>query len=267
MRLAFAALLLAFLGACGAGGGGSDPAAPQGTRTQSAIHSIETGIAYNYQVYLPPGYAQSTMRYPVIYAADAEDRFTRLANVLEAQRRNVILVDVGHMGGGRRWIDFTMPGAAAYYRFLTRELIPAIDALYRTDPAQRTYSGHSLSGEFALYALYMEAPGQRHFHAFIAADASFWARHDGLFEPALSGEPATTMEREMFGRDRNLPVALALGGDTQGNLTRVAAIHEHLSQRGYTNLRLRLHQSSLGHVPSDAPMFQDALTFIYGSPQ
>ena len=268
MRTWCATLLLALAAACGGGGGGPDAGAPlvAGTRSQSTIHSLETGITYNYQVYLPPGYAQSTTRYPVIYAADAEERFTRLSNVLESQRRNAILVDVGHMGGDRRWIDFTMPGAAAYYRFLTQELIPSIDAMYRTDPAHRTYSGHSLSGEFAVYALYMEVPGQRFFRALISADGSFWARPDRLFEDALAGEPAATMERAMFEHDRNVAVDLVLGGDSQGNAPRVIALHNYLGQRGYANLRLRSHLSSIGHTASDVPTFEDALAFIFGPP-
>lgn len=271
MKRLVAIVLLSLVVACGGGGGGGEsgnnPPAQPGTRTLSAITSVETGVTYNYQVYLPPGYAQGTARYPVIYAADGEYRFPVLSGVLEAQRRDAILVNVWHMGAERRWIDFTMPGAGAYYRFLTRELIPSIDAVYRTDPAMRIYSGHSLSGEFAVYALYLERPGERHFNAFISGDGSFWARPDMTFEPALGGEPATTMEREMFERDRSLPVSLVLAGTTQGNATHVAQLHDRLAGRSYANLRLRHLQYSTGHLEMDGPSFGEALAFVFVPPQ
>jgi len=266
MRRWVAIVLSSLVVACGGAGGGGEsgnnaPAQP-GTRTLSAITSVETGVTYNYQVYVPPGYAQGTARYPVIYAADGEYRFPVLSGVLEVQRRDAILVTVWHMGAERRWIDFTMPGAEAYYRFLTRELVPSIDAIYRTDPAMRVYSGHSLSGQFAVYALYLERPGERHFNAFISGDGSFWARPDMTFEPAQGGEPATTMERQMFERDRNLPVSLVLAGTSQGNGTRVGLLHERLAARGYTNLRLRELQYTNGHVAMDEPSFTEALAFV-----
>ena len=34
----------------------------------------------------------------------------------------------------------------------------------------------------------------------------------------------------------------------------------------YANLRLRANISSVGHTPSDAPTFEDALAFIFGPP-
>lgn len=266
VRLAATAFVLGILAGCGGGGGdgGNSGNAPpaQGVRLQSAIHSSETGITYNYQVYLPPGYAQGAARYPVIYAADGEYRFPVLSGVLEQQRRDAILVNVWHMGGDRRWIDFTMPGAAAYYRFLTRELIPSIDAQYRTDPSRRIYSGHSLSGEFAVYALYLERPGERFFSAFLSGDGSFWARPDMIWEHPHGGEPATTMEREMFDRDRNLPVSIVLAGTSQGNGPRVTLLHERLSTRGYANLRLRMLDYTLGHLAMDEPSFVEGLAFI-----
>lgn len=258
-----AAFALALAASCGGGGGGSGAAAPEGTRTLSVIASAQAGISYNYQVFLPAGYAQGTARYPVIYAADGEYRFPVLSSALEASRRNVILVNVWHMGSSRRFIDFTLPGAEAYYRFLTLELIPSIDAQYRTDTANRTYSGHSLSGEFALYLLFMERAGQRSFNAIISGDGSFWARPDGFFDGPLDG---LAPERAMYERDRNLPVTLVMAGDTSGNGARVTQVHDYLASRGYTGLRTSLRSYSLGHLEMDGPSFIDALPVVFGGP-
>lgn len=264
LRAACSSLIVALLPACGGGGEGlpADPAAA--VRTMTAIASTNTGITYNVQVFLPAGYAPGTARYPVVYAADGEHRFPVLSTAIEASGRNLILVNVWHMGSARRFVDFTLPGAEAYYRFLTQELIPAVDALYRTDTSSRTYSGHSLSGEFALYALFMERPGQRFFNAIIASEGSFWARPDGSFDGPL-GETGLALEREMFERERNLPVTLVLAGDTSGNGSRVTQVHDYLAGRGYAGLRLSLRSYGLGHLPMDGPSFTDALPVVFGS--
>jgi predicted alpha/beta superfamily hydrolase len=270
LRLATATLFVA-IAACGGGGGGgttasTPPSSSAATRDIKAITSAHAGITYGVQISLPAGYAESTRRYPVVYIGDAEGRFVPLANIVEGQRRPVILVAIGNMGADRRWIDFTMPGAAAYYRFLTLELLPMIDAAYRTDPAQRIYSGHSLGGEFTMYALYLEQPNQRYFSAFISEEGSFWFDSDRRLQSVLGAEPAGQMERDMLARGRDLPVTLVMAGDSQGNGSLVSQLYEHITQRGYTSLRTTSLKYSLGHVPMDNPAFTDALAFVLGPP-
>ena len=138
--------------------------------------------------------------------------------------------------------------------------------MYRTDPSRRVYTGHSLSGEFAMYALYLERPGQRSFSAIVSGDGSFWARPDGIFENATNAEPAATMEREMLERDRNLPVSLYLAGSSQANGPLVAQVHARMAARGFTGLRMRLQQYPNGHLEMDAPSVTDALAFIFDQP-
>src|SRR5437868_2547470 len=50
------------------------------------------------------------------------------------------------------WLLLGCFGAAAFKRFLSTELIPDVDKTYRTDKF-RVLSGHSASGQFALYCL------------------------------------------------------------------------------------------------------------------
>ena len=272
-RHLLAALLAAMLCACGGGGGGGStgtsgnppPAPPAGQRSAFSLASAETGISYNVSVFLPAGYDQGQARYPVIYATDAEYRFDVLSGVLESTRRPMILVNVGNMGGDRRWVDYTWPGAEPYYRFLTRELIPRVDAQYRTDPTSRALMGHSLSGQFVLMALYLERPESRYFNAIIPQDASFW--HDAQQRIALDPldyAVARDLEAQMRARSTDLPVALAMSGDAPGNYDRVKRVHDDIAARGYGKLRVQVRQYSLGHIPMDGPAFRDALDFIYG---
>jgi predicted alpha/beta superfamily hydrolase len=255
-------LVLTLLAACG--GGGDQGAPAPGTLQQTSIASAQTGITYDLQVWLPPGYAQETRRYPVIYAMDCEYRAATVDLLVERSGLPVIVVNVCAMGSARRWVDFTMPGAAAYQRFLTRELVPFVDVNYRTDPADRTLSGHSLSGEFVLYALYLEDPAQRVFKSFISEECSCWYDAAMHFSATLA-EPAA-MEAAMYVASPHLPVNLVMAGDTLGNEGPVAAVYATIAGRGYQDLRAVHTTYTIGHVPMDGPAFADALRFIFSAP-
>lgn len=256
-------VLGAGMAGCGGGGGGGGVSAAEAAVTQvsrSALQSKFTGITYGFHIVLPAGYAQGTTRYPVIYATDSEYRFPTLSGLMQSASLQAILIHIDATSSSRRWVDFTMPGAFAYFRFLTEELIPVIDASFRTDPARRTLSGHSLSGEFALYALYLDSPGRRAFSAIISEEGSFWYDDSLVVHDELA--VATEMERQMHDADPQLPVTLVLAGDTTGNGPRVRRLHEAFARRGYGRLRLAHREYTLGHVPMDGPAFLDAMRFV-----
>jgi enterochelin esterase-like enzyme len=263
-RCLVAAWLSLSLIACG-GGGKTPPPLPQealGTSENSSIASAQTGMAYDLRIWLPPGYQTETVAYPVVYAMDCEYRLDTLVGVMQRIGTKAILVNVCAMGGDRRWVDFTMPGAAPYYRFLTGELIPTIDSKYRTIPTNRVLSGHSLSGQFVLYALFMEAPAQRFFTSIISEDCTCWANTSRQFFLDLGD--ALAMERAMYAADHRLPVTLVMAQDTEGSgptfTYNVITSHKHEGLRSP-----RLSSYNLGHVPMDGPAFSDALRFVFAA--
>lgn len=259
-----AVFLAMALVACGGGGGAgvtTDPATT-GTVRFDSIRSLETGLTYDVHVWTPAGVPQAKTTYPVVYAMDCEYRLSTLIQVLRQSATKVILVNVCAMGSDRRWVDFTMPGAAAYYRFLVRELIPWVDAAYPTDPAQRTLSGHSLSGEFALYALYLEDPANRYFKSIISAECSCWYDAGKHFSPQL--EPPQAMEQAMYQTSRSLPINLIMAGDTYGNQRYVSDVYALITSRNYPSLRSVQPVYNLGHGAMDGPSFKEALEFIFG---
>lgn len=255
--LAFALLLPG----CGGGGGGDSsstppPVTPVAGRTVStSIMSQQTGISYTLLVYLPAGYDQGSTAYPVIYQMDQESRFVPSIDVLRDRSVNAILVGIGNMGANRRFVDFEMPGAAAYYRFLTLELIPFIESQFRADPQQRILNGHSLSGLFVMYALFMEPPGDRHFASFISEDGSMFEQPSTLY----------AMEQQMYTASPQLPVKLVMSADSGGNLANVVPLCATIQARGYAGLQMRMLEYGLGHVPMDIHAFGDSLDFIFGS--
>jgi enterochelin esterase-like enzyme len=265
-RMLIAAFALAALVACGGGAGPSGPVASDagGTSIDASIGSVQAGLSYTLQIWLPPGYAQGTATYPVIYAMDCEYRYATLVAALQQTHTEAILVNVCAMSSARRFVDFTMPGAASYYRFLTLELIPFVDARYRTARANRSLSGHSLSGQFVMYALYMEDPANRHFSSIVSEECTCWDDAAGVYSAQLAQPIA--MEEAMYAADHRLPVNLVMAGDDLGNGPQVAALYATISGRGYVDLRSVHLSYRLGHVPMDGPAFAAALDFIYAAP-
>ena len=274
VRLMIASFLVFALVSCGGGeGGGGTPATTAavttavdtGTRIASSIRSTQTGIGYDLKIWLPPGYAQGTASFPVVYAMDCEYRFDTLVSVVQQPTvtggAGVILVNVCAGDSARRWVDFTMPGASAYFRFLTLELIPLIDASYRTNPGNRILSGHSLSGEFAMYALYLENPASRFFTSIVSEECSCWYDASMGFSQQLAQPIA--MEQAMYAASHRLPINLVMAGDYLSNERSVLAVYGVIANRNYQDLRLIQPIYSLGHVPMDGPAFSDALKFIF----
>jgi Putative esterase len=256
-----AGILLIALGlaACGGGGGSSSSSSPTppvtGRTVLQTIDSAATGEQYPLTIYLPAGYDQGEKRYPIIYLTDAEYRYAPDLAVLQSSGVEAILVGIGDISDARRQVDFLMPGALAYCKFLTTELIPFVEGQFRVDPAQRTLSGHSSGGLVTMYAFLMEPPADRHYAAFMAEDASFWQQPDQL----------DAMEDALYAQHVAEPVTLFMSGDSSGgNYVSVAPFYCRLKARAYAGLDLYGFQYFVGHVPSDPPAFGDALNILFG---
>jgi predicted alpha/beta superfamily hydrolase len=126
-------------------------------------------------VWLPPGYEESSARYPVIYLHDGQNLFdpatafggqhwrageTATALIERGSIAPVILIGI-YNTGKERISEYTPThdrrrgggGAANYGRFIVEELKPLIDNEYRTnaDRAHTSIGGSSLGGLVSLY--------------------------------------------------------------------------------------------------------------------
>ena len=188
------------------------PPALADTETRVMKSSV-TGRTYQVTVALPRGYGESGETYPVLYAVDANGQF---GSVVEAARTmrfedlipELIIVGIGYPVGrpwnasspravdltptqDRPWEEhervaypqFPAPegsgGAPGFFRFLTEELIPTIEAEYRTEHDDRALYGHSFGGLFGTYAL---LHGNGIFRKFIIGSPSYWWDHRVTFE-------------------------------------------------------------------------------------
>jgi predicted alpha/beta superfamily hydrolase len=131
------------------------------------VHS-GAGEPYEVRVYLPPGYEENTLkRYPSLYAHDGANVFVPeeavgrvpwdvddTLDLLDTMSviDKVIVVAI-HARPGARNRDYTEPGFHAYARFLAEELVPRVDAAFRTLPSAsaRATLGSSLGGVVALH--------------------------------------------------------------------------------------------------------------------
>ncbi len=128
-------------------------------------------------VHLPEDYDDSEARYPVMYLLDGDANFHHVTGLVD------FLSDLDHMPQmiviGIRNVDrirdftptpmahlSTSGGAEHFLKFLKDELIPSIDANYRTVP-HRLLVGHSFSGLFSIYTV-MAAPNLFNAHFVIS---------------------------------------------------------------------------------------------------
>lgn len=148
---------------------------------------------------LPVGYhPDSAARYPVIYLLDgsADEDFIHVTGAVQFASfpwvdwvKPSIVVGIANVD---RKHDLTFPttvakdkadfpttgGSAAFMRFIAKELIPFVDANYRTFP-ERTLIGQSLGGLFATEVLLREPSLFNHY---VIVSPSLWWDHGSALE-------------------------------------------------------------------------------------
>ncbi len=137
----------------------------------------ESGTDRQFELYikLPEDYsADSGTRHPVIYTTDAVYHMDMFSGTTEYLMPDAILVGISwqknlkhERKNASRFRDYTvMPlsnpeyqaeynagQAGNHLNFIRDEVIPYVEGNYQTDPAERTYFGYSLGGQFGIYAL------------------------------------------------------------------------------------------------------------------
>lgn len=231
---------------------------------------------YEIYVQLPHGYANSDKRYPVFYVLNGRPAvFFHDQLVLPLLREQKITegITVGiDRPIAREFLSFTTRtldhtfleghggmeksgGADDFLAFLCDNLIPFIDATYRTVPDDRALGGHSLE---ALLVLYTALTAPEMFNRYHASSPWFhWA------DFAILDVERKTAE----GRD-DLPISLYV---SVGELERPGYLHgldeftRALDAHGYPSLRLKSEvHPMLDQAGVAIPAAHHGLEFIYG---
>lgn len=172
---------------------------------QSRINQVR----YLLYVRMPIGYEHGSDRYPLVLTLDADYSFSICANHLEhlSQRRNqapnAILVSIAIDGvypdldryhlertrdyspifvaeaGPNTPFQHVSGGGPNFHRVIAEEVLPFIDANYRTNPAERTLVGHSLGGLFACWTLQARP---ELFNRYLAVSPSLWYADRWIFD-------------------------------------------------------------------------------------
>lgn len=196
------------------------------------------GRDYLLYVALPPDYATSGKKYPVVYVTDGYWDFTLYNGfygnlVYDQVAPPFIIVGFGYPGAHTnaeynqlRQPDYAPPPEGKADEFLgvvEHEIIPFIEREYRADPAYRVLSGNSLGGCFSLYAM-LARPGL--FQAHVAAS------------PAVP-KSLTRLEENFAASGRKLATRLFMTGGEREDpdfLANMVRFHERLMSRHYDGL-------------------------------
>jgi len=250
--LAPAGLVLLAAGA-GAPGGSAVPTTPPPRGTVDTFTLAAPGLttaSRQVRVYLPPGYAAGTARYPVLYMHDGQNLFTpgpfgdwRMDEVVDsliAARAIAPLMVVGVDNGPGRWSEYgpwanphmldwvdiarsaPVEGGLgpAYVDFLVGTVKPAVDARYRTMP-DRAHTGIGGSSMGGLISLYAGLARPDVFSRVLAMSSAVWQAENG--GPWLSGNQLLAYVRSRPA-PRNVRVYLDVGtnersSDTEPSVT------------------------------------------------
>lgn len=217
-----------------------------------AITSRHTGVTYPYHVYLPAGYATSGERYPVLYATDGQWNFAGYSQALDQRRKPMILIGIEQGGENRRETDFFPDGAPAYARFLKEELVPRVEAAYRTTGV-RSYAGASLGGLLGALMLAAEDAPTPFFRNYLLFDGSYFLMDDRYVKA----------EEARLAASRELPVRLILTGATQEGNDRVTAeLAARYLGRPYAGLQVHRKTFDVHHFRIAKPSFDWAIDLV-----
>ncbi len=146
-RVASLLLMLGAIGAIGASGaGGAQAGEPVVVGQTERIHSATLDEERTYHVSLPASYGWAKdRRYPVLYVLDGSWHFRHTASAVDylAAHGEIPEMIVVAIDSTKRVRDFTQSdwpaawigggGAANFKRFLSTELMPAVEWAYRSD--------------------------------------------------------------------------------------------------------------------------------------
>jgi len=256
-RTTVAWLFALLVAACGGGGGdGSSTTtptqAPDPTLNTLSVASSYTGMTYPIKVYLPPGYATSTGAKPVVYAMDDELQGGEIKAAMASLDLDAILVTISYVSSGQRFIDFDLPGANDYLKFLTLELIPRVEAQYRVDSTRRTLMGYSLSGLMGMIALLEDGP-PRYFSGYVMTDPSLQFHTQELL----------ALEQKLWDTTHNLPVKVHHCSTAPDSPS--AQLQDRIQARGYQGLRYDFQlYLFMSHASVLDPCIRDGLRFVFG---
>lgn len=236
---------------------------------------------YKLQIYLPPGSADASKSFPVLYLLDGDKSFGMARDIVDwlifsREIPQLIIVGIAYDEGSKAWWDkrsrdYTpwkdrtkiwgdwplAGGADNFKKFLQEELIPFIDSNYRTVKNDRAIAGLSFGGLFAAYVLFTE-PSM--FQKYIMSGASLIWDDYHLFK----------LEEEFSRKNKSLPVSVytAIGElDAKNIIKPWTDFNAILEKRQYEGLKLSAETiKGETHISAWPASFTRGLKAVYANP-
>jgi predicted alpha/beta superfamily hydrolase len=233
---------------------------PVGEVQEVALRSRILEEERRLRVRLPRDYDSGTERYPLLVLLDAEWHFNLAAADVELLSEcsyasphplpRMIVVGVVNVDRNRDFTPTRSPkfrnmrfptsgGADLFRRFLVEELLPTIEATYRTKPYS-ILAGWSLGGLFTIDTLLSKTPA---FDSYLAISPSLWWDDERTLR-RLSESP------ESFSSLDGFQLTVTLGTEESGSLVErsTRAFLEHLTDHPLRGLRVEeVSVDGLGH--------------------
>jgi len=193
------------------------PAAHSYVLDGTEVQTIPSRILHrDYEIFvsLPPSYATSTKRYPVLFITDADYAFPLIRSVNRRvsdhgkKLEEFILVGLSYAKGEdpvhSRNRDYTPTDttgnsserptgqAEPYRQFIEKEVFPFVAANYRADMSRKVFSGHSYGSLLGLHMLLTEP---QMFNQYILGSPSLWYDKRVMFD----------MERSYAASHKDMP--------------------------------------------------------------
>jgi predicted alpha/beta superfamily hydrolase len=233
------------------------------------VHSDVVDRDYYVSVRLPNDYDENEASYPTIYVLDGGALFPLFAGYLNylnfaEEVPPIILVGISYgadnfADGNFRGTDYTAPsperehygGAANFLTFLKEDVLPLIEKNYRSDSDRRVVFGHSLGGQFVLFAAQTD-PGA--FWGYVASNPALHRNLDFF----LTTTPTQPSKSKLF-------VASAEFDDARFREPAVAWM-QHWNQQEELPWSLKtMDLDDHVHMSSPPDAFRQGMRWLFGS--
>jgi len=229
-------------------------------------HSKVLNQERRFMVALPENYLDNDLTYPTLYVVDSDFQFQHVSAVVNNLTRMgkippMIVVGIANQGNADYVLQTTWSiegevdygGAATFYQYINKELVPHITKGYRTN-SNRILSGYSLGGLFTTFAMVQnDSP----FNAYFAMSPSFW------FDDYSAEKSIAKYVSENFKKQKNPPAPLFLSVANEQGMG-VDKVFKSLEQLTIPDWQLIFKQyPNENHFSTALPALHDALGFLF----
>jgi len=250
--------------------------------TGSFSHEMENAIIRHYALYsnyvkdsfdirvgLPLDYdPDNPVTYPTAYhldGGDNDDHYVIRNFITDKLVPEVITIGIGYVKSENQRERDYREGFDKFYLFIKNELIPFIEAHYKTDPENRTLYGYSYGGLACMQTLYKYANDSTGmpFRGIIAGSPTLWYRYG-------NGKFNYKHEAKLYENSKDLPMNLYMcmgSNEGPGMVNHFINMSKIIESRNYNHLNLKVVlNKGLNHDSNKRICFREGYLWLLNQP-